>query len=44
MKEWYIVQTFSGFEQKVAKTLKDIIKKKEEKEFREGKNIFQAMF
>ena len=27
MKKWYIVQTFSGFEQKVAKTLKDIIKK-----------------
>ena len=30
MKKWYIVQTFSGFEQKVAETLKDIIKKKEE--------------
>ena len=29
MKNWYIVQTFSGFEQKVAETLKDIIKKKE---------------
>ena len=28
MKKWYIVQTFSGFEQKVAETLKDIIKKK----------------
>ena len=28
MKNWYIVQTFSGFEQKVAETLKDIIKKK----------------
>ena len=27
MKKWYILQTFSGFEQKVAKTLKDIIKK-----------------
>ena len=27
MKKWYIVQTFSGFEQKVAETLKDIIKK-----------------
>ena len=27
MKNWYIVQTFSGFEQKVADTLKDIIKK-----------------
>ena len=28
MKNWYIVQTFSGFEQKVAGTLKDTIKKK----------------
>ena len=28
MKNWYIVQTFSGFEQKVAESLKDIIKKK----------------
>jgi len=28
MKKWYIVQTFSGFEQKVAETLKDIINKK----------------
>ena len=28
MKNWYIVQTFSGFEQKVADSLKDIIKKK----------------
>ena len=28
MKNWYIVQTFSGFEQKVSETLKDIIKKK----------------
>ena len=28
MKNWYIIQTFSGFEQKVAKTLKDIIEKK----------------
>ena len=28
MNNWYIVQTFSGFEQKVAKTLKDTIKKK----------------
>ena len=27
MKNWYILQTFSGFEQKVAETLKDIIKK-----------------
>ena len=25
---WYIVQTFSGFEQKVAETLKDLIQKK----------------
>ena len=29
MKNWYILQTFSSFEQKVAETLKDIIKKKE---------------
>ena len=29
MKNWYIVQTFSGFEQKVAETLKKTIKKKE---------------
>ena len=29
MKNWYIVQTFSGFEQKVAETLKDTMKKKE---------------
>jgi len=29
MKKWYIVQTFSGFEQKVAETLKDTVKKKE---------------
>ena len=27
MKNWYIVQTFSGFEQKVAATLEDTIKK-----------------
>ena len=27
MNNWYIVQTFSGFEHKVAKTLKDIIRK-----------------
>ena len=26
---WYIVQTFSGFEQKVAETLKETIQKKE---------------
>ena len=30
MTNWYIVQTFSGFEQKVAETLKDIIKQKKE--------------
>ena len=29
MKKWYIVQTFSGFEQKVAETLKETIKSKE---------------
>ena len=29
MKNWYIVQTFSGFEQKVADTLKETIKTKE---------------
>jgi len=29
MQNWYIVQTFSGFEQKVAETLKEIIKVKE---------------
>ena len=29
MTNWYIVQTFSGFEQKVADTLKDLIKKQE---------------
>ena len=28
MTNWYIVQTFSGFEQKVAETLKDLIQKK----------------
>ena len=28
MNNWYIVQTFSGFEHKVANTLKEIIKKK----------------
>ena len=28
MKNWYIVQTFSGFENKVAETLKDTIKAK----------------
>jgi transcription termination/antitermination protein NusG len=29
MNNWYIVQTFSGFEQKVAETLKDNIKAKQ---------------
>ena len=28
MKNWYIIHTFSGFEQKVAETLKDTIKAK----------------
>ena len=28
MNNWYIVQTFSGFEHKVSETLKEIIKKK----------------
>ena len=28
MKNWYIVQTFSGFEHKVADTLKDTVKSK----------------
>ena len=32
MKNWYIVQTFSGFEQKVAETLKDALKKNELKD------------
>ena len=27
MKNWYIVQTFSGFEQKVAEVIKDSVKK-----------------
>ena len=29
MKNWYIVQTFSGFEQKVSETLREIIEKKQ---------------
>ncbi len=29
MKNWYIVQTFSGFEQKVADKIKEVIKTKE---------------
>ena len=30
MKNWYIVQTFSGFEQKVADTIRDTVEKKKE--------------
>ena len=40
MKNWYIVQTFSGFEQKVAETLKDIVKKQELNEKIENILIF----
>ena len=29
MNNWYIIQTYSGFEQKVAETLKDFIKSKQ---------------
>jgi transcriptional antiterminator NusG len=29
MRNWYIVQTFSGFEHKVAETINDLIKKRE---------------
>ena len=29
MRNWYIVQTFSGFEQKVAEVIKDLIKNKD---------------
>ena len=29
MKNWYIVQTFSGFEQKVSETLREIIEKRQ---------------
>ena len=32
MNNWYIVQTFSGFEQKVAETLKETIKKNDLKD------------
>ena len=32
MKNWYIVQTFSGFEQKVADTLKETIQAREIKD------------
>ena len=29
MKKWYIVQTFSSFEQKIAETLKDLVSKQQ---------------
>ena len=32
MNNWYIVQTFSGFEQKVAEKLKETIKKRDLKD------------
>ena len=46
MQNWYIVQTFSGFEQKVATTLKDTIKKKkldekiDKEQIINGKNVY----
>ena len=40
MKNWYIVQTFSGFENKVAETLKETIKKKELSEKIEEEKMF----
>ena len=39
MKNWFIVQTFSGFEQKVAETLKDLIKKKTSVKLQRGYNV-----
>jgi len=39
MKNWYIIQTFSGFEQKVAETLKEIVKIKEL-----GEKICEVLF
>ena len=64
MKNWYIVQSHSSFENKVASLIKeeadkakisekfeeiivpthDVTEVKEEKEFKEKKNIFLAMF
>ena len=40
MKNWYIVQTFSGFEQKVAEVIKDSVKKKNLDELLEQEFMF----
>ena len=41
MKNWYIVQTFSGFEQKVSETLKENIKTKGlDDKIRSSKNLY----
>ena len=39
MNKWYIVQTFSGFEQKVMETLKENVKKNQEIEDSSKSNI-----